>query len=105
MTHSNLLSLHVVQMAMREEHGNANALRTVLRQGIEHLRPEGKQAMTSPESTLYHILDQRFLERRRVREVAARLALSEADLYRKQRIAIEEVATALLAMEQQSREP
>ncbi len=105
LTHSNLLSLHVVQMAMREEHGNANALRTVLRQGIEHLRPEGKQAMTSPEWTLYNILEQRFLERRRVREVAARLALSEADLYRKQRIAIEEVATALLAMEQQSREP
>ncbi|MCY4526856.1 MAG: hypothetical protein OXB89_09635, partial [Anaerolineaceae bacterium] len=104
LTHSNLLSLHIVQMAMREEHGNANALRTVLRQAIEQLRPEGKQGMTSPEWTLYNILEQRFLERRRVREVAARLALSEADLYRKQRIAIEEVAATLLTMEQQSRE-
>lgn len=105
LTHSNLLALKVVQAAMREEQGPANALRVVLRQAIEQLRPEGKQGMTSPEWTLYNILEQRFLERRRVREVAARLALSEADLYRKQRIAIEEVATTLLTMEQQSREP
>ncbi|MDD9956103.1 MAG: hypothetical protein OXP68_07765 [Anaerolineaceae bacterium] len=104
LTHSNLLALQVVQEAMREEQGPANALRVVLRQAIEQLRPEGKQGMTSPEWTLYNILEQRFLERRRVREVAARLALSEADLYRKQRIAIEEVATALLSMEQQCRD-
>lgn len=105
LTHSNLLALQVVQQTMRQEQGPANALRVVLRQAIEQLRPEGKQGMTSPEWTLYNILEQRFLERRRVREVAARLALSEADLYRKQRIAIEEVATALLTMEQQFREP
>jgi len=36
-----------------------------------------------------------------VREVAKRLALSEADLYRKQRVAIEEVARAILEMEEQ----
>jgi hypothetical protein len=36
-----------------------------------------------------------------VREVAKRLALSEADLYRKQRVAIEEVARAILEMEKQ----
>jgi hypothetical protein len=32
-----------------------------------------------------------------------RLALSEADLYRKQRVAIEAVANAILEMEQQAR--
>jgi hypothetical protein len=39
-----------------------------------------------------------------VREVAKRLAMSEADLYRKQRVAIEAVAKAILAMEQEARE-
>jgi hypothetical protein len=33
-----------------------------------------------------------------------RLAMSEADLYRKQRVAIEAVAKAIVAMEQQARE-
>jgi len=34
-----------------------------------------------------------------VRDVAARLAMSEADLYRKQRVAVESVAKAILEME------
>jgi hypothetical protein len=34
-----------------------------------------------------------------VREVAGRLAMSEADLYRKQRVAVETVARAILDME------
>jgi hypothetical protein len=41
------------------------------------------------------------MEGKSVREVAKRLALSEADLYRKQRVAIEEVARAILEMEKQ----
>ena len=55
--------------------------------------------MTSPEWTIYNILEQRFVEKHKVRDVATRLALSEPDLYRKQRIAIEVVADALLDME------
>jgi hypothetical protein len=43
----------------------------------------------------------KFMEGKSVREVAKRLALSEADLYRKQRVAIEEVARAILEMEKQ----
>ena len=35
-----------------------------------------------------------------MREVAGRLAMSEADLYRKQRVAVEAVARAILDMEQ-----
>ena len=103
LTHSNLLELNVVRHALGNEQGPANALRAVLRQAIDQQRPEGARRMTSPEWTLYNILDLRFIERRRVRDVAARLALSEADLYRKQRVAIEAVASALLALERQSR--
>lgn len=42
------------------------------------------------------------MEGRKVREVALRLAVSEADLYRKQRVAIEAVANAILEMERQA---
>ena len=42
----------------------------------------------------------KFIEGRKVREVAGRLAMSEADLYRKQRVAVEAVARAILEMEQ-----
>jgi hypothetical protein len=43
----------------------------------------------------------KFIEGRKVREVATRLAMSEADLYRKQRVAVEEVARVILEMEHQ----
>jgi hypothetical protein len=43
----------------------------------------------------------KFIEGRKVRDVAARLAMSEADLYRKQRVAVEVVAKAILEMETQ----
>jgi hypothetical protein len=46
----------------------------------------------------------KFLEGRKVREIAMRLALSEADLYRKQRVAIEYVANAIIEMERRARE-
>jgi hypothetical protein len=41
----------------------------------------------------------KFIEGRKVRDVAARLAMSEADLYRKQRVAVEAVAKTILEME------
>ncbi len=44
----------------------------------------------------------KFMEGRKVREVAMRLAMSEADLYRKQRVAIEAVAKAISEMEQEA---
>ena len=48
---------------------------------------------------MYNILEMKFLEGKKVREIALRLAMSEADLYRKQRIAVEAVAKAILDME------
>ncbi|MCX7681457.1 MAG: hypothetical protein N2508_05750 [Anaerolineae bacterium] len=99
---SPLRSLHVVERATQEHNGNTlHGMQTVLRQAIERLRPEGQRKMTTPEWLLYNILELKFLQGRRVREIAQRLAISESDLYRKQRVAIEAVARALIEMEQE----
>jgi hypothetical protein len=103
LTGSPLLNLQVVQKIAREhEETSTNALRTLLRNAIEHVRPEGERRFTA-EWILYNILELKFMEGRKVREVAMRLAMSEADLYRKQRVAIEAVAKAILEMEQEAR--
>jgi hypothetical protein len=102
LTESPLLELNVVQQASQEHDGNpTNALRAILRQAIERTRPEGERRFTA-EWILYNILELKFMEGRKVREVAMRLAMSEADLYRKQRVAIEAVANAIIEMEQQT---
>lgn len=99
---SRLLELAVVQQAL-PQHGNnpARALRAVLLQAIEKLKPPGERKLLSPEWMIYNIIEQRFIERHKVRDVAIRLALSEPDLYRKQRIAIEAVADVLFELEKQ----
>jgi hypothetical protein len=97
---SPLLSLRVVERAAREHDGSAmKGLRDVLKQAIERLRPDGQRQMTTPEWILYNILELKFLQGRRVREIARRLAMSESDLYRKQRAAIEAVSQTLAEME------
>ena len=102
LTTSPLLSLHVVERATREHDGNAlQGLQTVLKQAIERLRPDGQRRMTAPDWLLYNILELKFVQGRRVRDVARRLAMSESDLYRKQRIAIEAVAQMLAEMERE----
>jgi PAS domain-containing protein len=102
LTTSPLLSLHVVERSTREHGGNAiQGLRAVLEQAIERLRPDGQRRMTTPEWLLYNILELKFVQGRRVREVARRLAMSESDLYRKQRVAIEAVAHMLAEMERE----
>ncbi len=99
LTQSPLLNLKVVQELVQKNEGNtSNALRAVLREAIERVRPEGDRRFTA-EWVLYNILEMKFLEGKKVREIAMRLAMSEADLYRKQRIAIEAVANAILDME------
>ncbi len=104
LTESPLLNLQVVQQEINEHDGvSTNALRAILKQGIERVRPEGDRRFTG-EWILYNILEMKFMEGRKVREVALRLAMSEADLYRKQRVAIEAVANAIVEMEAQARE-
>ncbi len=104
LTQSPLLSLEIVQRALEEHDDNpVNALRSILRVAIERVRPEGDRRFTA-EWILYNILELKFMQGRKVREIAMRLAMSEADLYRKQRVAIEAVAEAVLEMEKQALE-
>jgi len=99
LSNSPLMRLRVVQTLVGEHEGNAaNALRALLRKAVDQVKPDGDRRFTS-EWILYNILEMKFIEGRKVREVAGRLAMSEADLYRKQRVAVEAVARAILDME------
>lgn len=99
LTQSPLRGLQVVQQALDEHEGNpSQAVRAILRTAIERNKPEGA-ARLNGEWLLYNLLEMKFMQGRKVREVAMRLAMSEADLYRKQRVAIETVAHSLLEME------
>ncbi len=98
---SPLLGLTVVRQAMDEYNGQPiQTLRAVLLRAVEALRPSGERKMTTKEWLLYNILDLKFLRGERVSYVANRLAMSESDLYRKQRVAIKEVAKTLARMEE-----
>lgn len=98
-TNNPLIKLQVVRELAEQEDGNvSNALRTLLRRAVDEVRPRGDRKFTT-EWILYNILEMKFIEGRKVRDVAARLAMSEADLYRKQRVAVEAVAKAILEME------
>ena len=104
LTSSPLMRLQVVRDMVDDHDGNtANALRALLRKAVDQVKPEGDRRFTS-EWILYNILEMKFIEGRKVREVASRLAMSEADLYRKQRVAVEAVAHAILEMETQTQE-
>jgi hypothetical protein len=101
LTRSPLLQLRIVAQSVDRADGSpTKALRLVLGQAIERLRPEGKQDLSTPAWLLYNILEMRFIQGRKVREIAERLAMSESDLYRKQRVAIGQVARILTEMEQ-----
>ncbi len=103
LTQSPLLRLKIVNDALESHEGSsANALRAVLREAIERIKPDGDRRFTG-EWILYNILEMKFVEGRKVRDIAMRLALSEADLYRKQRIAIETIAREITEMEMQAR--
>jgi hypothetical protein len=99
LTDSPLMKLKVVEGASYEgEQSSTNALRSVLKSAIEQLKPEGDRKYTG-EWLLYNILELKFLEGKKVREIALKLALSEADLYRKQRVAIDLIADEIVKME------
>ncbi len=95
LSNSPLIDLEIVQKKAAEHDGNTvNALREILRTGVDNIRPEGQRQFTT-EWILYNILEMKFIEGYKVREVATRLAMSEADLYRKQRVAVEAVAKTI----------
>ncbi|MHB1356651.1 MAG: histidine kinase N-terminal 7TM domain-containing protein [Anaerolineae bacterium] len=103
LTQNPLLSMQVVRDRLVAT-GNvpAKAVRAILQEAIERLRPSGDRSMTSGEWVLYNILDLRFVQGNRIRDVAHRLAMSESDFYRKQRVAIDQVAETLIQMEHAS---
>ncbi len=103
LTESPLLGLQIVRAEMTDHDNNpTSALRAVLAQAIEQQRPEGQRSMTTGEWILYNILELKFVQGKRVRDVARRLAMSESDLYRKQRVAIENVARTIAVMEEEA---
>lgn len=100
LSRSPLMRLQVVQRAMSGHEGNpTKALRAILAEAVEQQRPQGARSMTTGEWILYNILELKFIQGQRVRDVARRLAMSESDLYRKQRVAIESVAQTISLME------
>ena len=105
LTKSPLLDLQLVQQS-QNQHGNnpTNALRAILADAIELQKPEGERNLSTTEWILYNILELKFVQGRRVRDVARRLAMSESDLYRKQRVAIENVAETVATMEKAAAE-
>jgi hypothetical protein len=105
LTDDSLMSMTVVRQALDQHNGNPQrAMRAVLQQAIESLKPAGQRSMTTTEWILYNILEMRFIQGRKVRDVALRLAMSESDLYRKQRVAIEAVAGIILDQERDTGE-
>jgi hypothetical protein len=103
LTENPLLELEVVKQTAAGYDGNVvKGLRVVLADAIERLRPDGERKLTAPEWLLYNILEMKFLRGHKVREVATRLAVSESDLYRKQRIAIENLAEIIVTMEEEA---
>jgi hypothetical protein len=93
-----LLQLEVVRQS-QDERVPSHALRSVLIETIEKLRPDGKREMASAEWLFYNILEMRFVQGQKVRDVANKLAISESDLYRKQRMATAEIARLLASLE------
>jgi hypothetical protein len=104
LSESPLLQLEIVQNSLDEHDGvSVKAVRAILREAIEKIRPEGTRRFTL-DWVLYNILEMKFLKGQKVRDVAKRLAMSEANLYRKQKIAIEVVAKTILEMEKQAQQ-
>lgn len=97
---SPLLQFNIVQAALLENDGvPAKALRAVLQQAIERQRPPGQRKSAAAEWLIYNLLDLRFVQGIKTKEVARRLAVSESDFFRKQRVAIAALAQTLAEME------
>ena len=104
LTESPLLRMKIVrQYAHESGQVPTKALRSVLYKAIEALKPpEGQQTLTTKEWILYNILEMKFIRGLRITQIATRLSVSESDLYRKQRAAIDAVAKVLTSMEEDS---
>ena len=103
LTRNPLVRLRVVGKTAGDSNGNpGKALRETLTQAVELLRPAGDRSYTAPDWLLYNILEMKFIQNQRTSDIARKLSMSESDLYRKQRVAIEEVAKVLVQMEKEA---
>ena len=97
-----IMSLNAVQQQVEKSNETPiNAVRNLLRQAAEYLKPEGERQYTN-EWILYNLIDLKFFEGWKVRDVARKLSLSEADLYRKQRVAISEISKKIIELEKEA---
>jgi hypothetical protein len=97
---SELMRLEVVRQTLAEHNGNpTRALQAVITKAVESLKPASERSMTTTEWILYNILELRYLQGKKVRDVVHQMSMSDADFYRKQKIAIEEVARQISEME------
>lgn len=104
LTENPLQRLRIVQDLLADyDYNPAKALRAVLKRALEVLRPDGQRSMTTSEWLLYNIVDLKFIQGQRAKDVAARLAMSESDLYRKQRVAMAALAEIIARMEEEQR--
>ncbi len=100
LTRSPLIQLQIVKTSLEKTNGNpSHALRLVLGEAIARMRPKEGTELGHLDSLLYQIMDMRFIQGKRVRDIAQMLAMSESDLYRKQRVAIDHVASIIREME------
>ena len=99
LSESPLLEWRVVKETAAELNENeVNGLRAVLKRALEELRPEGERSVNG-EWTLYNLIDLKFFEKQKVKDIVRRLSMSEADFYRKQKIAVEALAKEIMRME------
>jgi len=97
---SPLLRTRLARRALEEnDQVPARAVRGILTTAIERLRPEGERSMTATEWVVYNILETKFIQARPIREIADRMAMSESDFYRKQRVAIDQLSDMVAKME------
>jgi hypothetical protein len=95
-----ILLLSSIQKKIKEDNASPlNAVRDLLRQAIGNLKPSGERQFTN-EWLLYNLMELKFLEGWKVKDISQKLALSEADLYRKQRMAITAIARQIIAIEE-----
>jgi hypothetical protein len=97
-----IMRLNAIQAKINQENETPlNAVRELLREAADFLKPEGERQYTN-EWVLYNLVDLKFFEGWKVRDIARKLALSEADLYRKQRIAINEISKRIIELEEKA---
>ena len=95
-----LLQLKIVQQKVEDTNETpVNVLRDILRSAINKMRPEGERQYTN-EWILYNLLELKYLAGWKVKDIARKLSLSEADLYRKQRVAISTVSRQIIEIEE-----